>query len=300
MRKIGAEVASGVAIFIAFIIFIFGFLYLKNVTFKSDSYALYIEFQDVAGLEPGDGVRVSGLQVGKVNSFKLSGLTVLVGIEVDPEIELPEDSWAQIKSLGMVGEKYIEIIPGNSDKMVSSGDVLQGKSGGDLSDITGSMEGVIKQAEELLINMKAAFENVFDIPTQRALQESVHHLRNLSSKLEDNSKHLERTLANLDTISTGLNQIMANRRNQVEDSIENVHKATTQFEDFSTRLDSTLTSIQSILAKIENQEGAVGKAIYKDELYTEVRALTAELDELVKDVKKRPRRYIDMGFIKIF
>jgi len=300
MRKIGAEVASGIAIFVAFIIFIFGFLYLKNVTFKSDSYELYIEFQDVAGLEPGDGVRVSGLQVGKVNSFKLKGLTVLVGIEVDPEIELPEDSWAQIKSLGMVGEKYIEIIPGNSENIVGSGDVLQGKSGGDLSDITGSMEGLIQQAEELLINVKAAFDNVFDMPTQRALQQSVHHLRNISSKLDENSKHMERTLANLDTISTSLNGVLANRRDQVESSIENVHKATTQFEHFSHKLDSTLTSMQNILAKIENQEGAVGKAIYKEELYNDVRDLTAELDELVKDVKKRPQRYIDMGFIKIF
>lgn len=300
MRKIGAEVASGIAIFVAFIIFVFGFLYMKNVALKSDSYELYIRFNDVAGLEPDDGVRVAGLQVGKVNNFKLDGLTVLVGIEVDPEIVLPEDSWAQIKSLGMVGEKYIEIIPGSSDVMLSSGDVLQGKSGGDLSDITGSMEGLIKQAEELLINMKAAFENVFDLPTQRALQESVHHLRNISSKLDDNSKHMEKTLANLDAISTNLNGVLENRREQVESSIENVHKATTQFEHFSNKLDSTLTSMQNILAKIENQEGTVGKAIYRDELYTEVRNLTAELDELVKDVKKRPQRYIDMGFIKIF
>ena len=47
MRKIGAEVASGVAIFLAFIILIAGFLFLKNTLFETGTYTLLIEFNDI-------------------------------------------------------------------------------------------------------------------------------------------------------------------------------------------------------------------------------------------------------------
>ena len=61
-----------------------------------------------------------------------------------------------------------------------------------------------------------------------------------------------------------------------------------------------LTSVQNMLDKIENQEGAVGKVIYSDSLYNDFRHLTIELDALVQDLKKRPQKYLNLGFIKVF
>ena len=300
MRKIGAEVASGVAIFLAFIILIAGFLFLKNTLFETGTYTLLIEFNDITGLEPADMVSVSGLRIGKVDDFELRGLKVFVTISISPDVQLPTDSHAQIKSLGMVGEKFIDIRPGTSTNFLKDGDTLQGKNVSDFSDLTGSAEGLMLQAEELLGNIKIAFENIFDGQGQADLKEILAHLRSLSATLNNNSGHIAKTLMNIDSLSTNLSEILSARRGEVESSIKNFSEASNMLEGLTSKMDKSMTSVQSLLAKIENEEGSVGKVIAKDDLYNDLRHLTAELDTLVQDLKKRPQKYLNLGFIKIF
>ena len=300
MRKIGAEVASGVAIFLAFIILIAGFLFLKNTLFRTGTYTLLIEFNDITGLEPADMVSVSGLRIGKVDDFELRGLKVFVTISISPDVQLPTDSHAQIKSLGMVGEKFIDIRPWTSTNFLKDGDTLQGKSVSDFSDLTGSAEGLMLQAEELLGNIKIAFENIFDAQGQADLKETLAHLRSLSATLNNNSGHIARTLMNIDSLSTNLSEILTARRGEVESSIKNFSEASNRLEGLTNKMDQSMTSVQSLLAKIENEEGSVGKVIAKDDLYNDLRHLTAELDTLVQDLKKRPQKYLNLGFIKFF
>ncbi len=300
MRKIGAEIAAGVAIFLAFVIFVTGFLFLKNIGLKTGTYKVTIRFSDVTGLEKSDQVSVSGLTIGKVTGFELDRLDVLVTVQLDSEIELPRDSHARILSLGMVGEKFIDIVPGNAAETLQGGDAITGKAASDFSEITNSAEGLMKQAQDLLVNIRATFDNVLDEATQKDVKASLHHINNLSSALDQNTAHMDRTLANLDELSTNLNAVLSERRGKIENSIDNMHAATGKLDGLTKKLDESLTSVQTLLNKIENQEGAVGKVIARDELYNDFRNLTAELDALVQDLKKRPQKYLNLGFIKVF
>ena len=300
MRKKGVEFAAGVAIFLSFIIFVFGFLYLKNITLNAGTHDIFIRFKDITGLEKHDKVSVSGITIGKVIDFKLDRLDVLVEVQLNPEVSLPKDSQAELKSLGMVGEKFIDIIPGTAPALLEDGDIIAGKTASDLSEITGTVDGLLQQAEELLIRVKDAFENVFDSTTQRDVKESLQHIRNISSTLDKNSAHLEKTLVNLDELSTTLNQILTERKNKVETSIDNLYAASNKLDGLTNKVDKSLTSVQNLLDKIENQEGAVGKVIMSDSLYNDFRHLTNELETLVQDLKKRPQKYLNLGFIKVF
>ncbi len=294
MRKIGSEIAAGVAIFVAVVIFIVGYLYLKNVTFRADLYPLSIQFKNVTGLEPSDIVSVSGLKIGRVKNFQLTGMEVLVDIEINPDINLPKNSRAHIKSLGMVGEKFIDIIPGNSTEILKAGDLIFGTSASDFSDISRTVEGLLHQAEQFLNQVQSVFNKVFDDATQRDFKEGLLHLRKLSSALERNTAHIESSLANFDDISTNLNEMLVQRREKVETSIDNFYNASNRLEGLTNKLDTSLTSVQTLLTKIENQEGALGKVIYRDELYNDFRHLTSELDALVQDFKKRPQKYLNL------
>ena len=110
----------------------------------------------------------------------------------------------------------------------------------------------------------------------------------------------EQKLANLDELSTTLNQILTERKNKVETSIDNLYAASNKLDGLTNKVDKSLTSVQNLLDKIENQEGAVGKVIMSDSLYNDFRHLTNELETLVQDLKKRPQKYLNLGFIKVF
>lgn len=304
MRKLSSEVAVGAAIFIAIIILIAGYLYLKQVPFRAGRYYLTVHFDDVTGLEKSDFVSVSGLKIGRVTDMWLNGLEVLVKLELNPSVQLPKDSRALIKSIGMVGEKYVEIIPGASSDILNDGDSIGGSNLGDLTDISGSMDKLIQQAQELIIQLRTMAEVLFDNTTQRDFKETIFHLKNISADLDKNSdkntSHLENILVNLDSISTNLNELLVERRKKMEDSIDNFHAFSNQLQGVFDKLDSSLTSVQSLLTKIENEEGALGKVISSDVLYNDLRNLTTELDNLVQDFKKRPQKYLNLGFIKFF
>jgi phospholipid/cholesterol/gamma-HCH transport system substrate-binding protein len=304
MRKLGAEVATGVVIFLAIVIFIAGYLYLKEVPFKAGRYFLTVYFDDVTGLEKSDFVSVSGLRIGRVKNLKLDDFQVMAKIEINPGVKLPKDSRAIIKSFGMVGEKYVEIVPGVAPDILQDGDSIKGTNSGDLTDISGSMDGLVQQAQELINKLRNILESTFDNATQRNLKESVFHLRNISAALDRNSnnniEHLENILANLDSISNNLSGIIGQRRHQLEASIDNFYNTSHQLQGLTDKLDSSLTSVQALLSKIENEEGALGKVISNDEFYNDIRHLTTELDALVQDLKKRPQKYLNLGFIKFF
>jgi phospholipid/cholesterol/gamma-HCH transport system substrate-binding protein len=300
MRKLGSEIAVGIVIFSAFVVFVSGYLYLKNVSLKTNRTFITIHFKDVTGLEKSDFVSVAGLRIGRVQNLKLDKLAVLAEVRIDPGIEIPIDSRAQIKSLGMVGEKFIDIVPGNAEQMLQDGDSIEGHNSGDLSDLSGSIETLFQQAQQLIDELRTVLHTVLDNDTQHHLKETVFHLRNISSDLDNNSAHIDKILVNLDSVSGNLNEILAARREKVESSIDNIHRASTRLDDFANKLDTSLASVQSLLTKMENQDGTLGKVINSDEMYNDLRHLTAELDTLVQDLQRRPQKYLNLGFIKVF
>lgn len=300
MRKIGAEIASGIAIVMAIIMFIFGFLYLKNVTLATDSYVVYANFQDVTGLEQSDFVNVSGLRKGRVKELILEGLHVRVALEIEADVLLPKDSEAQIKSLGMVGEKFIEIVQGKSSELLSDGDMLAGTNTRDLADLGGSVEGVMDDAQLFLAELRETFQLLFDDATRADLKQSLANLSAITATLNDNSSHLKSTLTSLESIAMNVDEILTQRRPKVESSIDNLHEVSTRLREFTDKIDSSLTSVNTMLTRIEKQEGTLGKVIYRDDLYDDLRHLTTEMDSLVQDFKKRPQKYLNLGFIKVF
>ena len=95
-------------------------------------------FDSVAGLKPGAPVEVAGVQVGQVKRIALDGERELVTLAVHPEIKVYEDAIASIKTRGLIGDKYVSLSPGGSDKELSAGGKIRDtESGVDLEAIIG-------------------------------------------------------------------------------------------------------------------------------------------------------------------
>lgn len=86
-------------------------------------YQLYARFNRTDGLQVGDIVRLSGIDVGRVTDAVLDDdFKAILKMEVKEEVKLPDDSSAAIVSFGIMGKKYIEIEPGGSEDLLKSGD----------------------------------------------------------------------------------------------------------------------------------------------------------------------------------
>ena len=116
------ETLVGFFVVVVAVIFL---VYAMNSSGVSDvnGYKITAKFERVDGLNKGSEVRISGLKVGAIADEKIDPETYLavVTAEIEPSIKLPEDSSAEILSDGLLGSKYLAIVPGGSETMLKDG-----------------------------------------------------------------------------------------------------------------------------------------------------------------------------------
>ncbi len=83
------------------------------------------EFGTVAGLKNGSVVEIAGVEVGRVREIGLNDYRAVVKMSINPGVKLQEDAIVSVRTKGLIGEKYVRITPGSSDKLVTPGGKLR-------------------------------------------------------------------------------------------------------------------------------------------------------------------------------
>ncbi len=114
----------------------------KLELFGNTGYAVFADFASVAGLKIGDPVEIAGVRVGKVESIGLVDDNARVTLRVEPQVKLQEDVIASVRARGLIGDKFILISPGASDKIISPGGKIRDtESPPDITDLIGKVVG---------------------------------------------------------------------------------------------------------------------------------------------------------------
>jgi len=127
MNKNIIETLIGFLVIAVAIYFSFFAYNASNKEVSKDSYSLNINFDRVDGLKEGSLISISGLTIGSVSSLELDPKTYLATavIAISNEYKIPADSSAEVISAGLLGDKYIAIVPGGSDDYLQDGDLIK-------------------------------------------------------------------------------------------------------------------------------------------------------------------------------
>ena len=93
--------------------------------FKNNGYELYALFSNSGGIKSGSQIMIAGVEVGRIRGVELDDYQAKIMLAVRNNVKIHEDAIASIKTRGLVGEKYIEITPGGSEKMLDPGDRIR-------------------------------------------------------------------------------------------------------------------------------------------------------------------------------
>ncbi|MDE2336722.1 MAG: outer membrane lipid asymmetry maintenance protein MlaD, partial [Alphaproteobacteria bacterium] len=105
------------------------FFYRTTDIHPTGGYVVTASFSQVDGLDPGTPVEVSGVKVGQVLDFSLNPETyaATVRLNINSNIKLPEDTVANIVSSGLLGGRYVSLLPGGDSQMLKPGDQIIGQ-----------------------------------------------------------------------------------------------------------------------------------------------------------------------------
>src|SRR3954467_4665483 len=120
------EVTVGSIVIVAILVFVFGTMWLSGRRVSSGN-TVRMQFANVSGLKRASPVRVSGVNVGKVESIEFIDVgKVLVAASLPPKIRPRMDATAQIVSVSLVGDYAVDFDPGQSPQVLAPGKVIVG------------------------------------------------------------------------------------------------------------------------------------------------------------------------------
>lgn len=108
----------------------------------NSGYPVYADFSSVAGLKIGDSVEIAGVKIGRVEAMGLADDRARLQLRVQDDVKLQEDAIASVRARGLIGDKFVLITPGASDKLIPpGGKIRETDSPPDLPDLIGKIVG---------------------------------------------------------------------------------------------------------------------------------------------------------------
>lgn len=110
----------------------------KLEVLSNSGYSVFADFPTVAGLKNGDPVEIAGVKVGRVDAITLADDRARLTLRLEDDVRLQEDVIASVRARGLIGDKFVLITPGASEKIIEpGGKIRETDSPPDIPDLIG-------------------------------------------------------------------------------------------------------------------------------------------------------------------
>lgn len=137
MRKSGIEITVGLFVVAGVACLVYLTLVLGQISILgTGEYKVYAEFDNIEGLLHGATVEIAGVQVGRVNDIELIDNQARVELRIKKKFPVDQEVICSVRTKGVIGEKFLRLEPGGSEKMLADGDkIRETVSGVDIMDL---------------------------------------------------------------------------------------------------------------------------------------------------------------------
>ncbi len=250
MKKTRTEILVGTFVIFGFLILSLVVFFVSGVYLVRSGYKVFVMFNYVSILDKGAPVRMAGVRVGEVNKVTLqedpeTGQTrVKVQLFIAKGFEIRENYLFNVRGTHIMSEPHIEVSPQpGKGPFLKDGAIVQGVD-------PVPVEVLVDRADHIAADLEAIFGRlkmvVDDQQSEKDIKEAIH---------------------NIASLSRSLNQILSGSENNISESFKHLNAST--------------KSLESVLNKIDKQQGTVGKLVGDKELYQEIH-------EFVRDLKAHP------------
>lgn len=124
-KKLTVEFMVGIFVIVGCFCFAYLAINIAGMRFfQANVYQLTAKFDNISGLTVGASVEIAGVPIGEVAQINLDGTNALVTMNINKGIVVRDDDIAAIRTKGIIGEKFVKIIPGGSDQSVKNGEAI--------------------------------------------------------------------------------------------------------------------------------------------------------------------------------
>jgi phospholipid/cholesterol/gamma-HCH transport system substrate-binding protein len=288
------EVLVGLLVTAAIVVTVLGSLWLARGGL-SKGYPLYVKFPWGAGLKQGQPVLLVGVNVGYVDQVDLHEDGILVTtLRIQNHYKVPVTSSAAVVPNGIFGDQAIAVTPLRPDpRSFKEGDTVPtGPSTPGIAELTSKADSVMRSVNAVTSALEHELVAAGGIRDLRSTISATNRLvSDFSTIAAEQSRQLSATMTSLRRATGAIDSA------KVDSTVKNFRTASANLAEMSAQLKETSGKLGAVLAKVDSGPGSAAKLINDPGAYNDVRALLQRMDSLLADIKKNPKRYIN---VKIF
>jgi phospholipid/cholesterol/gamma-HCH transport system substrate-binding protein len=289
------EITVGVMVLAALAIMFGGLLWLTGESLTGRGMmTVKVRFETVSGLNQGDPVQISGVNVGRVSRVRLQRVgSVMAELQIREEVRPKIDAGAEVRSLDFLGSKFVAYSPGLAEDFLDPDSVIAGVNETELSESAVSLaeeatrtlnraqaimsEEVVEQVQSTLAAAERAltvFSDVGEGPIVNDITESLRSVRSAA--------------ASLDSIVSDPS---------IKESVRQLDEITEGVREMTDGLAAVTQQLALLVEQVRSPDGSIGRALTDTTLYNDMHEVLVSLRKLLDDVREHPGRYVN---VKVF
>lgn len=284
---------------IAALVLFFGIEFLKGINLFRPANYYYAYYSNVDGLAVASPVQVNGYKVGQVREIIYDYADpgkIKVMLAMDKKLSIPADSYAEMGQT-MLSGAYINLKIGKSAKKLAVGEEIpSGASSGLMESLSNEVMPAISQ---IMPKIDSLLSNLNTLVADPALLQSIQRLDGITANVLGVTEGLNNTMSRdvplvvrdarsithqIDSVSANLLALSKTLKQlPIATTMANVNDITANLSNFATKLNSSTSTL--------------GRLTNDDELYHRLNQVSADIDSLIVDIKRNPKRYISIKLL---
>lgn len=258
--KVGIFTVIGLVLLTAIVLYLSGF----NPT-EEDDYSFDITFNQVTGLKPGAGVSYAGIAVGRVQAIEAYKDKAKVTVEIRGGTQIAKDSLFTINSDGLMGEKFISIMPPQhpSGVYLAGGESVQGVDEKGLDYLLAQAGTTLVDVQELIKSMNTILGN-----------------KNVQNSLVQTAVNLNELTGNMNELMRVMSNLAVNNQQDIDKMIRNLSAMTASMASAADEIDSMLNDFSSDGQTAENMKTAIANLAATSQ---SIQKMAANMEPVIAD-----------------
>lgn len=239
-------------------------------------YSIDVVFDNAAGLNKYSAVQIAGVEVGRVEEILLKDGKALVRLRIIPDVALEKDVVASIKTRGVLGDKYIDILPGTRGMAaLEAGEQIQ------KVERQADIDRLLHQIGAIADDVKTVSASLSNVLGGQAGEESIGGIlqnmqmltRNINALVVSNEATIRNMLNNAQELTGNLNRVVVQNDAKVGEVIDNLRGASREME-------KTFAAFNQIADGVNRGEGTLGQLMKDKTTVTSLNKTMASLQEV--------------------
>jgi phospholipid/cholesterol/gamma-HCH transport system substrate-binding protein len=237
--------------------------------------------KDASGIFEKSSIKVAGINSGRIKGIELNGAEgALITFEMLEGIKLTNNSRLKIKSVGFLGDKYLDIILGdqNADKL-PEGSMIPAEGGGGFDELTKDASEVLKEVKDIA---KAIKESLKDEQGNNVLKQIISNVNDLTASIKRITTNNEQKITEIvDNVKALSEQLAYETDRYQKDSL--MHDLA-KIGPILDKADVAVGDLKIIIADLKDGKGTVGKLLRDDAVVDQVSQTLSSVNRLVNRI----------------